>query len=222
MNKERDNIESVFDNIKLVWKCTHYHTALEHPNCWDKYVAKFGGRAVFFDIESSSLVGNFGLCLAWSLKPLDVDLVTHTVMTTEECHNPDIMDKRVVGELVDELKKYNLIITYYGTGHDFPFTRTRALAWGFEYPIYGQIRHFDVYYIARSKLSLHSKRLDVVADLLGIRGKTPLNFRIWQRALAGDVKSLSYVEDHNIKDVIILEKVYKKMLPFMAGTRKSI
>ena len=69
---------------------------------------------------------------------------------------------------------------------------------------------------------MHSNRLGTVADFLGIPGKTALKPEIWVQASFGDKKAIAYIHEHNIADVVILEKVHEKLEPFMRGVQRSI
>ena len=49
-----------------------------------------------------------------------------------------------------------------------------------------------------------------------------IDSKYWVKALRGDKTSLDYILDHNIKDVIDLEKVFNKLINFGKFTNKSI
>jgi hypothetical protein len=71
-------------------------------------------------------------------------------------------------------------------------------------------------------MALHSNRLAVATQELGIEGKTPLPPSIWGKARLGYKDALAEIEEHNIEDVIILEELYQRVLPYIQITRKSI
>jgi uncharacterized protein YprB with RNaseH-like and TPR domain len=101
--------------------------------------------------------------------------------------------------------------------------RTRSLILGVPFPEYGEILHYDVYFTAKSKLKLHSKRLDSVAKALGCsHSKTEVLISEWQKARWGDKEALEYIVEHNVEDVYVLEEVYDKLRPFVKVTRKSL
>ena len=111
----------------------------------------------------------------------------------------------------DEMNKYDVIMTYYGTRFDIPFIRTRALYHGTYFPMYKQKSHKDLYYVVRSKLKLHRSSLQAATEFFGIDGKTRIKPEYWQKARWGDKKSLKYVYDHNVADVEILELLHRKL-----------
>ncbi|MDV7402283.1 ribonuclease H-like domain-containing protein, partial [Arthrospira platensis SPKY1] len=105
---------------------------------------------------------------------------------------------------MEEIKKYRIIVTYYGTKMDVPYVRTKALFHGFEFPAYGELFHWDLYYTVRHKLQLSRNSLAVATAYLGIPGKTPLDAEVWNRAKYGDPEAIDLVVEHNIADVEIL------------------
>jgi len=106
---------------------------------------------------------------------------------------------------------------------DLPFLRTRALISGIPFPEYGAILHKDMYFAARGKLSLSSKRLENVCRVLfGKTEKTRIDSAHWTRALMGAPDALEYIADHCRKDVIELERVYDTMLNFGKNTDNSV
>ena len=178
-------------------------------------------RVAFFDIETSHLKANIGIMLNWSVKYLSGEL-KHDCITRKEAIDPDRQDKRIVQTLIRELENADLVVTYYGTGFDLPFIRTRAEILGLDFPGYAHLKHFDMYYLVRAKLQLHSNRLAVATETLGIEGKTALPPAIWQKARLGDKDALAYAAEHCDEDVLILERLYERLKKYSRMTRKSI
>jgi len=182
------------------------------------------GRVGYFDIESTGLKGNFDAMLCWFIKERRRDRYDFDCVEPEDFRARDKtrMDARVVSTLAAALERYDVLVSYYGSGFDFPFSRTRALKCGVPFPPYGSSRHVDLYYSARGRLSLHSKRLEVVSRFLGIPGKTPLDPDVWVGARLGDARCLRYVRDHCRADVEVLEKVHERLSAFISTPRTSI
>lgn len=209
---------------KLVWMnnnfCKHNHTYLEHYNCYlqeQPDEQKIG----HLDIEASNLDADFGLILSYCIKTHGKKEILKDVITKADLAKD--LDKRVTQNLIRDMQKYDVLITYYGTGFDLPFIRARALINKIPFPHHGSIKHYDVYYTAKSKLKISSRRLENVCRVvLGTSQKTRVDGVHWINALRGEPKSLAYILDHNIKDVQDLEQVYNKMLDFTEGKTKSI
>ena len=179
-------------------------------------------RIGFFDIETSHLKANIGHMISWAMKPAGQP-EKFFGWTRKEATNWDKMDRRILKELIKELWEYDLIVTYFGTGFDLKFIRTRAMILGLpNFPTFGQLKHYDVYYSVRNKMALHSNRLAVATQTLGIEGKTPLPPEIWGPGRLGYPAAMKLIEQHNREDVKILEALYYEILPYVQVIRKSI
>jgi uncharacterized protein YprB with RNaseH-like and TPR domain len=142
---------------------------------------------------------------------------------TKQDLQTETLDKRVVGSLIDMLRKFDRVYTYYGTKFDLPFARTRAVVHGLDFPIFQSVKHKDVYYIVRNKFCLHSNRLAVACEiLLGETDKTRIDPGRWTKALMGDKKALDYILQHCRYDVTDLAKLHRKVEDFAGKPGTSI
>lgn len=208
-------------------RCVHRHSAKSHPHCFVNGVPKkalwyedTGLRIGFLDIETTDFKANRGFMLSWAIKYRGGSTVCD-VITREDILSLNF-DKRIVKSLVDELKNVDIIVTYYGTGFDIPFARTRALFWKYNFPVHGEKYHFDMYYRVAHLLKLTRNSLDAATTFLGIDGKTHFDIAIWNAAAYGDEKALATILDHNIQDVQILEKLFDKLEDFSKWTKRSL
>jgi len=174
-------------------------------------------REGYLDIEASQLKASFGHTYSWALKERGGEVLHDSLR-----HRSLKDEARLLRGLNRALKKFDRIYTYYGTGFDIPFLRTRCLYHGLEFPEYMTLYHTDLYYVVRNRMNLHSKRLASVCEFLGIKGKTPLTPAVWVQASFGDKDALKYIVTHNIEDVKILEKVHERLEPYYQGTRRSV
>lgn len=213
-----------FKKQDIIWMenhyCKHGFPYIQHTGCYLKERGQ-EPKVGFLDIESSGLKANFAVCYCYCIKVLGSDEVISRTITSKELKSKGL-DKPVIEQAIKDIMKFDKIVTYYGTGFDIPFLRTRALMHGLEFPKFGALFHEDIYYTARNKLCLHSKRLAVVEEaLLGEAKKTVLEFEYWIRALGGDKKSLDYISHHCKMDVLSLEEVWKKLIGFKKHTNTS-
>jgi len=169
----------------------------------------------YLDIESTGFNANIDIMLSWCIKGRGEKEVAGAMITQEELMS-DEQDARIVEQLVDEMNKYDVIFTYYGTRFDIPFIRTRALYHKTYFPMYKQKSHKDLYYVVKSKLKLHRSSLMAATEFFGIAGKTRVKPEHWQKARWGNPKALKYVYDHNVADVEILEKLHRKLEEYAA------
>lgn len=167
-----------------------------------------------FDLETSNLDANFGEILCGCIKPLYGKITTFAIPTFE-AGDPWtlISDNEVAVQLRDELRKYDYIVTWFGTRFDMPYLTTRLID-SREEKI-GPIRHLDLYYTSRWKLKLHSNRLAAVGDFLfGKTKKDNYAGNTWMQALRGHKPAIDYVVKHCEKDVEELERVFEELAPF--------
>ncbi|MGI0059756.1 MAG: ribonuclease H-like domain-containing protein [Nitrosotalea sp.] len=204
------------------YRCEHSHNGIEHRSCYVNYlIDNYPSRVGYLDIETSNLNASFGIVYTWAIKSRGTSKVI-TGRITKNDFNTFPHDKRIVKDLIDEMKRYDVVVTYYGTGFDIPFIRSRALKSNLVFPFYREINHLDLYYVVRHRLKLHSNRLASATQFLGIEGKTNIDNDFWARAVTGHTKSIDYILKHNIGDVEILEKLHNRLMPYMQNTRRSI
>ena len=172
------------------------------------------------DIETDNFDADAGLMLAWCVK-IDGGALLEDVVNKKELDG-GVQDKRIVQSLLEILQGLDVVTTFWGTGMDIPFLRSRALFHKLDFPLYGTIAHFDLFYACRSLFKLHRKSLQAVTEFLGIEGKTHLKLPVWQLAKRGHAESLKYVLEHCRADVQILEELWKRVRPYRKWTRKSI
>jgi len=202
-------------------RCKHGHRYVEHPACYLKEKKDKELRVGYLDIETSNLKANFGIMLSYAIKEKGSKKLYCSTINKKEIDD-GTLDKRIVRDCISDMKKFDVVMGYYSTKFDIPFIRSRAMYWGIEFPMYGELLHKDIWYMVRAKMCLHSNRLESACKHLGIEGKTHIESIHWIRALSGDKKALAYILDHNKKDVIILEKLHNRIKEFTRNINRSI
>lgn len=192
----------------------------------DKEKAMKSLRIGYLDIEATNLNASFGIMLSWFIKEKGKNHYDSAVITKKELFDYKF-DKRLVEELLEALKKYDIVYTHYGSDYryDVPFIRTRAFKHHLESKLPKRMEMFimDTYPILKCKLKLYSNRLGVAAELFGVKElKTPVSPTEWQLAAYGNPDALAYVVDHNKKDVHILEQVHKRLETIESKIYRSI
>jgi len=204
-------------------RCKHRHLYSEHPNCFITEVLEKGGnlKEGYLDIESSGFEANYHYMISYVIKVRGKDEYYYDVITKEDLESGEF-DKRILKNFIRDFNKFDVIYTYYGTGFDIKFLRTRCLYWKLPFPEFGTVQHKDIYYMVKRLLKLHKYSLDVATNFLGISGKNHILGIDWVNARVGNKKGLDYVLDHNKRDVVILEKLHDKLANYMKRTTKSI
>lgn len=203
---------------ELIWLNNHVCSAhrksyLEHYNCYLREEPQTE-RTAILDIETSNLKADFGIILTWCLKPLGEGKIQEDVITVEDIRkgrNGD-EDRRVTKTLIQAISNFDKLIGYYSKRFDLPYIRTRSLNMKLDFPFYGSIRHVDVYDILRNRFNLSRKTQEnACRNLLGTTEKNHVDGKVWRDAARGNKKALSYVLDHNRRDVRDLERLYLKV-----------
>lgn len=209
-------------------KCRHGHSYLSHPQCLvtEKPALDPTRRHLgFFDIESSHLKANFGFVLGYRIWDDDNQVMLGRNVTPKEINPQFKFDEELLKEMVEDLKKFTHVVVYWGKDrrHDMPFCRTRCLMAGVRFPEYGELGVIDMYDLAKNKMSLHSYRLGVVCEELGVEAKGhPLKGKMWIMANAGHGPSLDYIGVHNEEDVKCMPPVLYALEPYYRKSKLSI
>jgi uncharacterized protein YprB with RNaseH-like and TPR domain len=178
-------------------------------------------RIGYLDIESDGFAANFNIMLSWSLKERGGKVFTDHITKRDLFYGN--RDKRITKTLIDCMRHFDIICTYYGTKFDLPFVRTRAIYHGLEFPGYAEIIHFDLCYVVKRVFKLNRSTLDNAARLIRVaENKNHIDWEIWNLAHFGDAKSLEYVMEHNILDVKVLEELHYVLEPLNKWTKRSI
>lgn len=116
-----------------------------------------------------------------------------------------------IHKLLDEA---DVVVHYNGMKFDIPTLNGEFLAHGLRPPSpYHQV---DLLATARRAFKLASNKLDYVASHLGITGKVRhKGMELWLGCMQGDPASWRTMERYNKRDVVILEKVYLRALPWI-------
>lgn len=175
---------------------------------------KFGPKIVLWDLETTNLNANFGylLCFGWKILG---EKKTNAISITEfpQFKKDPTNDRSLVKAAYSELANADAWVTWYGSRFDVPYLSSRLLY--HKLPFLPPVPHIDGWWIARKHLRLNSNRLASVSSFLDIEEKTPLDGPTWIRAAAGHEKSIKYVVEHCLQDVVVLEEAYLRIRPLM-------
>ena len=179
-------------------------------------------RIGVWDIETTDWNADAGFMLGWAIYyPHDNKTVSHFVDKKEMYDYK--FDKRICRELVKEFENIDLLVTYYGSGFDIPFARTRCLINGVRFPHFGEMRHRDCYYVARGKVKTRKKSLGVIAEALGLDAqKTHESVSVWNLAKYGHPASIRKIQKYCENDVVVTWDVYEELKKYGKYTTKSI
>ena len=122
--------------------------------------------------------------------------------------------KGMVHHIYDLIQEADAICHYNGTKFDIPTLNNEFLK--FNLPPPDKTPEIDLLKTARSRFRLASNKLDYVAQMLGLGSKvTHRGMGLWRDCMAGKAKAWKEMREYNIQDVILLEKVYLRLLPWI-------
>ncbi len=125
-------------------------------------------------------------------------------------------DAALVTELWKLFDEADVIIAHNGNDFDNKKATARFIKWGLVPPTpYKQV---DTKLIAKRYFRFDSNKLDDLGDYFGIGRKINTGgFALWLGCDAGDKSSWAKMCRYNKQDVVLLEKVYLRMLPFVTN-----
>ncbi len=123
-------------------------------------------------------------------------------------------DKELVKELWKLFDEADIVIAHNGASFDVKKANARFIK--HKLPPPSPYKIIDTKLVAKKYLKMDSNKLDDIGDYFNIGRKINTGgFELWLGCEAGDKKSWKKMCDYNIQDVILLEKVYLEMLPYM-------
>ena len=112
------------------------------------------------------------------------------------------------------INEADAVIHYNGTKFDIPTLNKEFLLHGLPPP--APYRNIDLLRSVRSSFRFPSNKLDYVAQRLGLGQKTQHEgHSLWVRCMNNDPKAWKIMETYNKQDVVLLEKVYDAILPWI-------
>lgn len=167
---------------------------------------------MFYDLESTHLKADWGWLLSSAVK--------YSNKKTAECKsigpNARCNDQTLVEWTLEKLAKADLMVGWYSKGFDYKLLLTKCVEYRIIPPPLPQ--HLDLWVTPYSDWLLQSNRLENVQQFLNLPdSKTKIWKKHWKQAMSGDRKSLAYIVEHNIQDVIVLEQAYNEIRPYIKG-----
>lgn len=151
--------------------------------------------------------------IAWSAKWLYCKSTMGEVLTPEEILKED--DSRITKDLWALINEADIVVTHNGNNFDIPKMNSRFIMHGL--PPTKPYFSVDTYRVAKRQFGFSSNKLEALARYFGLAGKLDTDFELWKKCLEGNEEALNYMLEYNKQDVIVLEEVYLKLLPWIKG-----
>lgn len=191
-----------------------------------------GPKVLILDIETSPIISytwgiwdqNVGLnqikqdwnVIAWAAKWLDEPaskIIYKDQRSANDIHN----DKQLLRKLWDLLDKADIIVTQNGKAFDEKKLNARFILQGFQPP--SSFKHIDTKQIAKKKFGFTSNKLEYLSENLCNKYKKLTKrkfagFELWKECLARNLNAWKEMEKYNKLDILSLEELYKKLIPW--------
>lgn len=193
---------------------------------------KKGPKVLIFDIETAPMLGyvwslwenNVSLdqlhsdwhVLSWSAKWLDD--APSKIMYQDQRKAKDVSDdKKLLKGIWDLLDEADVVITQNGKAFDHKKLNARFIYHGFQPP--SSYKHIDTMIIAKKHFAFTSNKLAYMSDKFCKKYKKlkPTKFpgfSMWLECLAGNIAAWKEMEKYNKYDVLALEELYYKLIPW--------
>jgi hypothetical protein len=156
--------------------------------------------------------------LTWSAKWHGEKKIHSGVVTTWEAKLQD--DSRIVASLAELVREADILVAHNANRFDVPMFNNRLLALGLE-PM-GPKRAIDTLRLAKQNFRLAYNKLDYLGEFLGVGKKLKTDFQLWKDCYAGDELALRRMARYNRQDVVLLEAVYDRLLPYVKNIPRLV
>lgn len=186
-------------------------------------------RTLIYDIETAPIVGTtwgkYEQNLIWSIQDWYMlcfaykwlgERKTYIVSQTDfKDYKPGSSDdKKVIQKLWELFNEADIIVAHNGNSFDAKKARARMIYHGFTPP--APYKQIDTKLVARRYFSFTSNKLDDLGEHLKVGRKLPTGgYELWRDCMNGDKKAWKKMMTYNKQDVILLEKIYVKLRPWM-------
>ncbi len=186
-------------------------------------------RILFIDIETAPLIGY--AWQKWETNIIDTKQDWYILCFAYKwmgdkkihaCALPDYKlykkssedDSELVKSLWELFNEADIIVAHNGDEFDIKKSNARFIAHGLTPPT--PYKTIDTKKVAKQSFKFDSNKLDELGRYFGLGRKLPhTGFHLWKGCMTGDKKSWELMIKYNKQDIVLLEKVYLKMRPWM-------
>lgn len=122
-------------------------------------------------------------------------------------------DYHVIKTIRAALDDVDILVHHNGNAFDIKSFNSRLIF--HKLPPLPKFQMVDTLREIKKVAKFTSHRLDFLGKVLCGEGKKHIESGTWLKAMRGDEKAIKLMVEYNKKDVIVLEKVYNRLLPYM-------
>lgn len=124
-------------------------------------------------------------------------------------------DKELVKKLWELLDEADVVVGHNGDNFDIKKTNSRFIVNGLNPP--SPYKTVDTLKIAKKHFKFNSNKLDDLGATLNVGRKINTGgFKLWLDCMAGNKEAWKKMKLYNKQDVLLLEKIYLKLRPWLA------
>jgi uncharacterized protein YprB with RNaseH-like and TPR domain len=180
-------------------------------------------RTVIFDLETSSLNANTGICLCCCAQEYGKSHVT--TFRADQYKNWDKQksdNSFLINDIIGYFEDFDVLIAHNGQFFDKAWINAACIKYGLN-PILRFKKFIDPVQIARRHFKLGRNSLASIIDYLDVpEHKSPIEFKHWMQASHdGNRNSMDVIVHHCVQDVKSLSLVYHKLRPLIDKIDKN-
>lgn len=157
-----------------------------------------------------------GYILCWCAKWLDGKQITKGLCDYKGYKPNSTNDKELVKELYELINEADIVIAHNGDRFDIKKMNTQFIKYELSPP--DPYKTIDTLKVARKNFAFESNKLDALGEFLGVGRKVKHEgIDLWIACMNGDLQAWGRMKKYNKQDVVLLEAVYKKLLPWITN-----
>lgn len=123
--------------------------------------------------------------------------------------------KKMIKAIHKLLQEADAVITYNGKKFDMKVLNMEFLMAGLPPP--PPKKNIDLYQTAKTNFLFLSNKLTYICERLDLGSKIATDFNLWVDCMNNKASAWKAMEEYNIHDVVLLEKLYDKLRPWVKG-----
>jgi hypothetical protein len=149
-----------------------------------------------------------GYILCWAAKWLGEDEVFFS-------SRENVSERVMLRKIHKLLNEADAVVHYNGKRFDIPWLNGAFVRNGLTPP--APFKQIDLVETVKSKFRFPSNKLAYVCQVFGLGEKIKTDFDLWLGCMKDDPASWAEMGAYNRNDVVILEQLYHKLLPWIKG-----
>lgn len=145
--------------------------------------------------------------MCWAAKWMDEDHIIFDSVHQSDMH-------KMLAHIHSLLDAADVVVHFNGTSFDIPTLNKEFILHGFAPP--APYKQVDLKLVAKDKFRFTSNKMDFIAKFLGEGAKVDTTFELWVDCMKNDKEAWAKMREYNIHDVVVLEKLYYRFLPWIS------